>query len=428
MAKGMSEGQPGLSLKLKSSLADLPANEVTGNLSGHQQNNLNRPDPSSLDIRAVTKKFGSFTALDQISLSLRAGELVSILGPSGCGKSTLLRVIAGLDDVDAGDILIGGQSVMATSPKNRGVAFVFQSYALYPHLNGYGNIAAPLVMRELSAIDRLPFIGRLVPSARARYASIDSRVNAVAQLLKVEPFLGRKPSQMSGGQRQRIALGRALIREPKLFLLDEPLANLDASLRNQTRAELSTLQKRLGTTTVFVTHDQTEAMALSDRIALMFSGQIRQIGTPDELYRNPVDLDVARFLSQPHLNTLSAAVAAAGRVLIAGEHLVFADARNPDSIGIVGFRPEHCALHRHQMPGTLAVSVERLEHAGAEAHVFVRLPTTGDLCVVRVASSAIKDWPAGSHAWLAIDPAQGWFFPRAAHRRDDAMVLQRAVA
>jgi multiple sugar transport system ATP-binding protein len=389
---------------------------------------ISRPTASTLDIRDVTKTFGAFTALDGISLSLRAGELVSILGPSGCGKSTLLRVIAGLDDADAGDILIGGQSVKAISPKDRGVAFVFQSYALYPHLNGYDNIAAPLVMRELSAFDRLPLVGKYLPAAGRKYASIAQRVNAVAALLKIEPFLARKPSQLSGGQRQRIALGRALIREPKLFLLDEPLANLDASLRNHTRAELSTLQKRLGTTTVFVTHDQTEAMALSDRIALMFAGQIRQIGTPDELYRNPVDLDVAKFLSQPYLNTLPAAVVASGRAIVAGEHLAIADARSPDSIGIVGVRPEHCSLLMRQAPGTLAVSVERLEHAGAEAHVFVRLRGTGDVCVVRVASGTMNDWPVGTSAWLAIHPAEGWFFPRAAHRRDDALPYSRAVA
>ena len=377
------------------------------------------PAASSLEIRAVSKHFGSFAALDEISLSVKPGELVSILGPSGCGKSTLLRVIAGLSGAEAGDILIGGQSVQATPPKDRGVAFVFQSYALYPHLNGYDNIAAPLVMRELSAWERLPMMGRLFASTRARQESIDRRVQATAELLKIESFLDRKPSQLSGGQRQRVALGRALIREPQLFLLDEPLANLDASLRNHTRSELSALQKRLGTTTLFVTHDQTEAMALSDRIALMFAGKIRQIGTPDELYRNPVDLDVARFLSQPYLNTLPAAVSASGRAVVAGEHLPFADARQPDSIGIVGFRPEHCQLLQRKTPGSLAVAVERLEHAGAEAHVFTRLVGTGELCVVRIASTAMHDWPPGAQVWLSINPMEGWFFPRAAQRRND---------
>lgn len=385
-------------------------------------------EPSALEVRSVTRKFGAFCALDSISLKLEPGELVSVLGPSGCGKSTLLRVIAGLDDADSGDVLIGGKSVTAVSAKNRGVAFVFQSYALYPHLNGYDNIAAPLVMRELGFIDRLPWIGKVLSSTRSKYQSIDRRVQAVSSLLKIETFLNRKPSQLSGGQRQRVALGRALIREPELFLLDEPLANLDASLRNHTRAELSTLQKRLRTTTVFVTHDQTEAMALSDRIALMFAGSIRQIGTPDELYRDPVDLDVARFLSQPYLNTLPAAVLASGRAVVAGEHLIFADARQADTIGIVGFRPEHCALSARKSPGTLEVLIERLEHAGAEAHVFTRLRSTGELCVVRIASGAMTDWPAGSHAWLAIHPQKGWFFPRAARRRDDALADTQAAA
>lgn len=398
----------------------------------------------SLDVRSVTKTFGAFTALDRISLTLEPGELVSILGPSGCGKSTLLRAIAGLEDPDAGDIRIGGQSMIAVSPKDRGVAFVFQSYALYPHLNSYDNIAAPLVMRELSALDRLPLIGARLPNGRSKRQAIDARVKAVADLLQIGPYLTRRPSQLSGGQRQRVALARALIREPNLFLLDEPFANLDASLRNHTRAELSTLQKRLGTTTVFVTHDQTEAMALSDRIALMFGGSIRQIGTPDVLYRNPVDLDVARFLSQPYLNTLAAKTIVSGHAMISGQHVVVADAVTPGTSGTVGFRPEHCALtplkaggHGNlsghakthgKGVGMLAVRIERLEHAGAEAHVFVRLDATGDLCVVRIASGAMGDWPPGSAAWLSIDPMEGWFFPREAQRRVDVMPVTSASA
>ena len=382
--------------------------------------------PSKLEVRSVTKTFDAFKALDDITLTLEPGELVSILGPSGCGKSTLLRVIAGLDDADAGDVLIGEQVMGNVSPKDRGVAFVFQSYALYPHLSSYDNIAAPLVMRELSAFERLPVVGKRLPNSRAKHDAINQRVNAVAELLKIEPYLNRRPSDLSGGQRQRIALGRALIREPKLFLLDEPFANLDASLRNHTRAELSTLQKRLGTTTVFVTHDQTEAMALSDRIALMFDGAIRQIGTPDDLYRNPVDLDVATFLSQPYLNVLPARIVISGHALIAGQHVAIEDAARPGATGTVGFRPEHCSLHQRKGPGTLAVTVERLEHAGAEAHVFVRLATSGELCVARIPSGTMQDWVSGSTAWLAINPVEGWFFPREARRRE--AVMQTAFA
>ncbi len=384
--------------------------------------------PSKLEVRSVTKTFGAFKALDQISLTLEPGELVSILGPSGCGKSTLLRVIAGLDDADVGDVLIGEQAMGGVSPKNRGVAFVFQSYALYPHLSSYDNIAAPLVMRELGAFERLPIVGKRLPKSRAKHESIDSRVKAVAELLKIEPYLSRRPSELSGGQRQRVALGRALIREPKLFLLDEPFANLDASLRNHTRAELSTLQKRLGTTTVFVTHDQTEAMALSDRIALMFDGAIRQIGTPDDLYRNPVDLDVATFLSQPYLNVLPARIVISGHALIAGQHVAIDDADKSGATGTVGFRPEHCSLHQRKVPGTLAVNIERLEHAGAEAHVFARLEKSGELCVVRIPSGTMVDWVPGSSAWLGINPAEGWFFPRAARRREAEMQTAFASA
>ncbi len=384
--------------------------------------------PTGLEVVSVSKTFGAFKALDEVSLTLKPGELVSILGPSGCGKSTLLRVIAGLEDPDSGRIRIGDQEMNAITPKNRGVAFVFQSYALYPHLTSYENIAAPLVMRELSALDRLPVVGKWLGSARARHTSIAARVQGVAELLKIEPYLGRRPAQLSGGQRQRIALGRALIREPKLFLLDEPFANLDASLRNHTRAELSTLQKRLGTTTVFVTHDQIEAMALSDRIAVMFAGKIRQVGTPDDLYRNPADLDVARFLSQPYLNTLAARIVVTGRALVSGQHVVLDDALEPGSTGVIGFRPEHCELSLQKKAGALAVTVERLEHAGAEAHVFVKLNETSEACVVRIPSGMMGSWTPGSTAWLTINSSEGWYFPRAAQRRADAVPLFSASA
>ena len=371
------------------------------------------PAPTGLEVRAVTKKFGDHTALDSISIALKPGELVSILGPSGCGKSTLLRVIAGLDDPDTGEILIDGQGVTDISPKDRGVAFVFQNYALYPNLSARDNIAAPLVMRELSAADRLPFIGRHLPGAPARHASIERRVAGVADLLKIEPYFNRRPSQLSGGQRQRVALGRALVREPKLFLLDEPLANLDASLRIHTRSELAILQRRLGVTMVFVTHDQAEAMALSDRIAVMFAGEIRQIATPAELYRNPVDLDVARFMSQPMLNTWPARCIVGGRVLVAGEQLIMRDATRPGAEGTLGFRPEHGLLSPAHKPGTLEVTVERTEHAGSEAHVFVRHAATAEPSVVRIPSTDLGAWPAGTTGWLGIDAQEAWFFPRA---------------
>jgi multiple sugar transport system ATP-binding protein len=367
--------------------------------------------PCSIEIDAISKRFGDHQALNAISLAVRAGEFVSILGPSGCGKSTLLRLIAGLDDPDAGDIRVAGRSMATVGPRDRGVAFVFQNYALYPHLSGYDNIAAPLVMRELNGFERLPGAS-IVPSVARKRRSIDDRVRAIAQLLQVDPWLARRPGQLSGGQRQRIALGRALVREPSLFLLDEPFANLDAALRHQTRAELAALQKRLGTTTIFVTHDQSEAMAMSDRIAVMFDGNIRQVATPDELYRNPADLDVARFLSQPHLNCLPAKVVANGWVMIGGERVALSDANLPGGEGIVGFRPEHATLKPRHAHGALPAIVERVEHAGAEVHVFVRLAMLDAPCVVRAGSQELSRWTPGTSCWVALDATSGWFFPR----------------
>ncbi len=374
--------------------------------------------PSSIEIDAISKRFGRHQALNAMSLAVRAGEFMSILGPSGCGKSTLLRLIAGLDDPDSGEIRVAGQPGKRPGKRrlgDRGVAFVFQTYALYPNLSGYDNIAAPLVMRELNGFERLPG-ARLLPAVARKRRSIDSRVRAIAELLQVAPWLTRKPGQLSGGQRQRIALGRALVREPSLFLLDEPFANLDAALRHQTRAELTALQKRLGTTTLFVTHDQSEAMAMSDRVAVMFEGAIRQVATPDELYRNPVDLDVARFLSQPHLNCLPAKVILDGHVLIGGEHVALADARQPGTEGIVGFRPEHATLRPRPasatVPGTLPGVVERIEHAGADVFVFVRLLAPDTTCTIRAASHEMSRWAPGTPCAVALDAASGWFFPR----------------
>lgn len=364
-----------------------------------------------LALESVTKVFGRTAALQNVSLTVDPGEMVSILGPSGCGKSTLLRVIAGLDDADSGSILIGGRTVRGMAPKDRELAFVFQNYALYPHLTSGQNIAAPLVMTELTAAQRMPVIHRFVRGARAARQSIDERVRQTAAMLEIVPFLERRPSQLSGGQRQRVALGRALIRQPKLFLLDEPLANLDAGLRIQTRSELRAIQQRIGATTLFVTHDQAEAMAISDRVAVMFAGRVRQVATPDVLYRHPADVQVARFMSQPHLNVVKArALRRVGAFL--------ADARigreAADDAQIVAFRPESCSLLPAQDRHGLPVTVERIEHAGAEAHVFVRMQDGGEPCVARVRSTEIGQWVAGRPATLRVDMDAAWLFPEEA--------------
>jgi multiple sugar transport system ATP-binding protein len=226
--------------------------------------------------------------LKAVSLDVRDGEFLTLVGSSGCGKSTILRVIAGLESQDTGAVRIAGRSVDHLRPKQRNVAMVFQSYALYPHMSVKDNIAMPLIMQRLRLAERLPVIGRLSPRRAGVVEEIDGEVSAVARQLQIEQLLARKPSQLSGGQRQRVALGRAMVRRPDVFLMDEPLSNLDAKLRVHMRTELTDLHRRLGVTFVYVTHDQVEAMTMSDRVALMDEGRIVQLGAPADLYHDPL--------------------------------------------------------------------------------------------------------------------------------------------
>ena len=351
-----------------------------------------------LSIDALRVRYGRTVALRDISLGVDPGEFVSVLGPSGCGKSTLLRAIAGLEPVAGGSIGIGGRDVARLRPSQRGVAFVFQSYALYPHMTVRQNLAAPLAMTELGAAGRMPGLNRLVPGAGAVRSRIEARVTATAEMLEIGPFLDRRPDALSGGQRQRVALGRALIREPDLFLLDEPLANLDAALRQTMRAELRSLQRRIGATTLFVTHDQAEAMAISDRVVVMFDGRIAQIGTPDDLYRSPASLAVARFLSQPHLNELPASLLADTIGTTTRERPIVIDGVPLGRAeGTVAIRPEHAEIRSAARPGLpgVAVTVETAEHGGLDSHLFLR-DTAGRRLVVRLPSERLTDWPAGA--------------------------------
>jgi multiple sugar transport system ATP-binding protein len=242
---------------------------------------------AEVSLEHVTRRFAAgVAAVDDLTLQIRDGELMVLLGPSGCGKTTALRMVAGLERPDAGDILIGGHRVNDLEPKDRDVALVFQSYALYPHMTARGNMLYPLKVRAMSHAER------------------DRRVEQAAQLLGIGHLLDRKPRQLSGGEQQRVALGRAIVRDPQVFLMDEPLSNLDAKLRVHTRAELKGLQQQLGTTTVFVTHDQAEAMTMADRIAVMDRGALQQVGTPDDVYDRPANLFVAQFMGSPPMNTL----------------------------------------------------------------------------------------------------------------------------
>ena len=259
----------------------------------------------SVRFEQVTKRFGAVTAVDNLTLHIQPGEFMVLVGPSGCGKTTALRMLAGLEDPTAGEIYIGERCVNDVSPRDRDIAMVFQNYALYPHMRVYDNIAFGLRLRELKgALWQLTHLGE----ARAIKQRIDARVRQVAQMLEIENLLHRLPKELSGGQRQRVALARAIVRQPKVFLMDEPLSNLDAKLRDQTRAELKKLQERLGVTTIYVTHDQKEAMTLGTRIAVMKDGVLQQVGTPEEVYFRPANTFVATFIGTPPMNLLQAQV------------------------------------------------------------------------------------------------------------------------
>src|SRR5690554_686499 len=239
---------------------------------------------ASVTLERVTKRFGNVIAVDEASLEIRDKEFLVLVGPSGCGKSTTLRMVAGLEDVTEGNIYIGDRLVNDVPPKDRDIAMVFQNYALYPHMDVYNNMAFGLKLRKFPK------------------SEIDRRVKEAARMLGIENLLDRKPKQLSGGQRQRVAVGRAIVREPKVFLMDEPLSNLDAKLRVQMRAELSKLHRRLEATVIYVTHDQTEAMTMGDRIVVMKDGFIQQVGAPLEVYEKPVNVFVAGFIGSPAMN------------------------------------------------------------------------------------------------------------------------------
>jgi multiple sugar transport system ATP-binding protein len=245
-------------------------------------------------LRNVQKSFGKAKVIHGVDLDIRDGEFVVFVGPSGCGKSTLLRLIAGLEDITAGDLFIGGERVNDLAPAKRGIAMVFQSYALYPHMNVYDNMAFGLEL------------------AKSSKAEIDRKVREAARLLQIESLLERKPRQLSGGQRQRVAIGRAIVRDPKVFLFDEPLSNLDAALRVQTRIEIAKLHTDTQATMIYVTHDQVEAMTLADRIVVLNAGRIEQVGTPLELYHRPANLFVAGFIGSPQMNFIECQVAGLG--------------------------------------------------------------------------------------------------------------------
>jgi multiple sugar transport system ATP-binding protein len=315
---------------------------------------------SDITLERLTKVYsGGVTAVDDVSLQIGDGEFMVLVGPSGCGKSTLLRMIAGLEEVTQGSISIGGTDVTELAPRRRDIAMVFQSYALYPHMSVRKNIGYGLKVRR-------------VPKDEARH-----RVEEVAKLLGLDELLERKPAQLSGGQRQRVAMGRAIVREPKAFLMDEPLSNLDAKLRVEMRASMAQLHARLGVTTVYVTHDQVEAMTLGQRVAVLDAGRILQVDTPQRLYEHPANLFVAAFIGTPAMNLVEGAIDG-DHVVFGGLRLPLDPARRPQGGSrpvVVGVRPEAFDAVAFAAPGTKTFTIvpEVVEELGSDAHVFFHL-------------------------------------------------------
>lgn len=303
---------------------------------------------SAIELRELTKSFGGSKLFADFSLHIPAGRLTVILGPSGCGKSTLLRLIAGLEAPDSGTIHIGGQDVTAWEPRRRRVAMVFQNYALYPHLSVRQNLTFPLKVAKLPK------------------SEIESKVGSAAEMLGLTEMLDRYPKTLSGGERQRTAVGRALVRDPQLFLFDEPLSNLDFQLRHRMRGELVALQRRLGKTMVYVTHDQTEGMTMADLLVLLEKGQIRQAGTPEQLYETPADVFVARFIGAPPMNIFPAE-AHSGKLLLMGVDSPLAEVALANGSYQIGIRPGQIALDNES---PLRITVEQSEYHGAERYVF----------------------------------------------------------
>lgn len=324
----------------------------------------------------ITKSFGDNVVIKDFNASIQDGEFLVLLGPSGCGKSTLLRMIAGLSPITSGDLRFNDELVHDWTPKQRGVAFVFQTYALYPHMTVRANIAFPLVMDAFKMWYHLPIVNSLARRRLMRSASIAERTERIARQLELDPLLDRRPASLSGGQRQRVALARALVRDPELYLLDEPLSNLDAKLRTQMRSEITDLHFKVGKTFIYVTHDQVEAMTMATRIIVMDKGEIQQIDTPDGIYDQPANTFVARFVGAPPMNLIPVALTENGVSVGAGIAWSHTDARPAVDRAILGIRPEKLVL-KAPGDGRIPACVTVIEKLGAETLVGCRLVSSG---------------------------------------------------
>lgn len=371
-----------------------------------------------IQFESIRKTFGSNTVIREFSADIPDNEFLVLLGPSGCGKSTMLRMIAGLTDISEGQLKFDGEVVNAMEPRERNVAFVFQSYALYPHMTVRENIAFPLIMDRFKPWYHIPLLGSIMRRIVARQPEVKDRAEEVAEMLELSDYLDRRPKTLSGGQRQRVAVARALVRDPSIYLLDEPLSNLDAKLRTQMRAEISALYQRVNKSFVYVTHDQVEAMTMATRIIVLNGGEVRQIGTPDEIYNNPADTFVARFIGAPAMNLIPVDIDGEVARSVEGA-TVLAEAPRwvTGKTSLFGIRPEKISL---SSPGEgVPAYVSVVEHLGGETVIgftltkqdsaaLVQKTDTQSVHYARVPGSA--QLTIGQEQWLNFDTsAVRWF-------------------
>ena len=358
---------------------------------------------AEIELKNISKSFGSTEVIKSLDLSVSNGEFITIVGPSGCGKSTLLRIIAGLENQSTGDVKIDGNVVNNTRASERDLAMVFQSYALYPHLTVQQNLMVPLKLRRLSILERFPIIGWLMPNRRSKLDEIMKKVQEASETLQITHLLDRKPGQLSGGQQQRVAVGRAMVREPVAFLMDEPLSNLDAGLRVHMRAEISELHRDLKTTFIYVTHDQAEALTMSDRMAVMMDGEILQLDTPNEIYNNPSNIRVAEFVGSPKINILQGEWDEKGNINCFGikitDSISVAQKRNIS----VGIRPEHMEVVTSNDKNVFKGKIVYRENLGSDIFLHVTVNEGEQKIIVRSEPSMVINSAIGDSVMIGWD-------------------------
>ncbi len=380
---------------------------------------------ADIQLSNIKKSFGQTEILKGINLDIKDGEFMTLVGASGSGKSTLLRIISGLEEQSSGTIRIGGSDISDKRPKERDLAMVFQSYALYPHLTVKDNMRVPLRMRT-PLWQRLPLATLLSQDTKQALTAIDARVEEVAAQLHIEHLLDRKPSELSGGQCQRVALGRAMVREPSAFLMDEPLSNLDAKLRVHMRGELTQLHREIGTTFVYVTHDQVEAMTMSDRIALLVEGELIQVDTPNNMYNNPNHLKVAEFIGSPKINTIPALVDDEGNILFDGQELsgIKLNATSCDAPITIAVRSEDIRIcSSNNMPAVIT----HIENMGGEKILFANASWANGSIAIKLTADESKNLSQGDNIHLEVAPDKLMFFNRHGQRIQKIDIMMEAA-